>query len=51
LISLLSSTPKINIPPTPFANELTLFSQLLGFFTSKSALKSISVAYAINVSI
>ncbi len=49
--SLSSEIPKNKVPPIPLENALTLFNQLLGFFTSRATLKSHSVASAINYSI
>ena len=43
-MSSLSATPKTNIPPEPFANALTVFSQLLGFLVSTACFLSYSVA-------
>ena len=43
--------PKKSEPPKPFAKALTLFSQLLGFFSSSFNLKSYAEHSAIRVSI
>ena len=37
-----SATPKNKMPPLPFAKALTLFSQLLGFFSSNMSFLSYS---------
>ena len=45
-----SSTPKKREPPNPLAKALTLFNQLLGFFSSSINLKSYAVHSAIKFS-
>ena len=45
---VLSSTPKISVPPNPFAKALTLFSQLRGSFSSSFSFLSYSVVSPIN---
>ena len=39
-----SPIPKNIVPPIPFANALTVFSQLFGFFISNALLNSDSAA-------
>lgn len=48
VISSSSAIPKINAPPSVFANALTLLHQLFGFFTSRDIFLSYSVVSPIR---